>query len=100
MTDSVIVDSIHMTLRVSDPSRLNNPLELEAEKTESGYWLITHPQIMTHGTGETPESAAKDFLDMLEDLFHELVESEVVLAPNLEKDLNYLKTILKQSPSK
>ena len=70
------------------------PIELTAEQTQEGYWIVTNPQIMTHGMGDTCEQGVDDFKDMLFDYFKELVESETVLAPHLENQLNYLRSIL------
>jgi hypothetical protein len=62
-----------------------------------GRWLATHPEVMTHGVGDTPDMAARDFQSMLVDLFIELVESESVLATHLQRELEYLRGILVES---
>lgn len=82
----LLVDRSMRYLRVS--------ITLFVDKTEEGHWLVTHPEIMTHGVGDTPEAAVKDFESMLIDLFRELVESENVLADHLRKELKHLRTLL------
>lgn len=70
------------------------PIELTAEQTQEGYWIVTNPQIMTHGVGDTCEQSIDDFKEMLFDYFKELVGTKEVLAPNLKNQLNYLRSIL------
>ena len=77
-----------------DKNILKAPIELTAEQTQEEYWIITNPQIMTYGIGDTCEQGVDDFKEMLFDYFKELVESEEVLAPNLENQLKYLISIL------
>lgn len=73
---------------------LKGALFLEIKRMADGRWLATHPQIMTHGVGATPEAAARDFQSMLDDLFRELTESEAILAPHLRSELEYLRAVL------
>lgn len=63
---------------------------------EDGYWIASSAGIMTHGVGNSPADAVADYVDMVIDLFSELVESENVLAPHLLKELFYLRDIVSQ----
>ena len=69
-------------------------LLLNVQQTDDGYCLATHPEIMTHGVGRTPDAAAQNFLNMMLDLFRELADSEDVLAPHLRAELEYLREIV------
>ncbi len=86
----------HRLVLLIDPSRrfLKVPLKLDAEKTEGGYWLVSHPELTVYGAGKSIRSATKDFQSMLTDLFKELIESENVLAPHLKNELDFLRTYL------
>ena len=70
---------------------------LNVEPTEEGLWLASNPRIYTYGSGETSEEAVSDFLNMLSDLYQELLDSEEVLAPHLKQELDYLKTLITES---
>ena len=74
---------------------LKGGLFLDIKRMSDGHcWLATHPQIMTHGVGDTPDVAARDFQNMLLDRFRALLDSEKVLAPHLRQELEYLKTFV------
>ena len=82
-------------LLVFPPGRvLKRPLRLVIKKTADGRWLATNSAIMTHGVGDTPEAAARDYQSMVVDLYAELIESESILAPHLRRELEYLRTVL------
>ena len=73
---------------------LKAALFLDIKRMADGHWLATHPQIMTHGVGDTSDMAATDFHNMLLDRFRALLDSEKVLAPHLRQELEYLKTLV------
>ena len=74
---------------------LKGGLFLDIRRMSDGHcWLATHPQVMTHGVGDTPDAAARDFQSMLLDHFRALLDSEKVLAPHLRQELEYLKTLV------
>jgi hypothetical protein len=73
---------------------LKQPIILNVERTEEGYWLANNPDVLTYGTGDTVKDAVEDFQSMLVDLFLELVESEDILAPDLLQQLEYLRSFL------
>ena len=81
---------------LADPARriLRTSLLLEVKRMDDGRWLATNPEIMTHGVGNTPDAAVRDYQSMLIDLFLELLESENVLAPHLHSELEQLRTVL------
>lgn len=83
-------------VRIADNSgtHLKKPILLNVERTESNNWLATHSTILTHGYGESAIDAARNFHSMLIDLFIELVESEDMLAPHLQEELDYLREII------
>jgi hypothetical protein len=95
---------LHLTLNLTTqiPYLLFNPsayplkgaLFLDIKRMADGHWLATHPQIMTHGVGDTPDMAARDFHNMLLDRFRALLDSEKVLAPHLRQELECLKTLV------
>ena len=76
-----------------DFTRVFPDLDIQ-EATPGGYWFVTHPQILTHGQGNTAAKAVCDFQSKVVDLFQELVASEAILAPQLQRQLNYLRMVL------
>ena len=67
-----------------------HPFEIRRLSSDRPCWYATHPWVMTHGVGGTPEEALADFQDMLSDYFRGLWESKDVLAPHLQKELEYI----------
>jgi len=80
-------------------SFLRTAITLDVEKTEAGDWLVSDPVMATYGTGDTLDAAVQDFGSMLRDLFEELLATESVLAPHLQRQLDYLRTIVVERPS-
>ncbi len=82
-----------------DPSEtlLRRMVVLDVEPTRDGRWLATNAAIATHGVGDTPDEAVLDFEEMMFGLFRELVRSEEVLAPHLQRQLEYLRSVLVES---
>jgi hypothetical protein len=76
--------------------RFRKPIIVLAEYSNEGYWLVTNPDIYTHGMGTSCEEAVNDFENVLFDYFNELVNSEDVLAPHLKSQLNYLKSLIEE----
>jgi hypothetical protein len=70
------------------PNRQIIPLALE--QTESGVWLATHPAILVHGTGDTPQEAAVEFVEMARDQYEDYLSDREALAPHLLEELHAL----------
>ena len=68
-------------------------LQLEVTRAPADYWLATHPDILVYGTGETPQAAVREFVELAQDLHRELHDSRNVLAPHLLHDLDVLNQV-------
>lgn len=62
-------------------------------QTKRGGWLATHNSIKTHGYGDTPEKAVRDFRKMVAAYRMSLSEREQDLGEEMGRQLALLRTV-------
>lgn len=71
-------------------------LSVDVRKDTDGTYLATNDDVYTHGIGATPLDAVADFMEALEELYNQHLDGETLLAPHLQRELDYLRTVFSE----